>query len=201
MVTEARRRRIDEVVDGRTYDVVAVLDSIVDPHNASAVLRSADAFGVQRIYAIKHELGFRAAKTVAKGSHRWLDIHRFTSSRKCTDALHKQGYKIFVASMQATKTLDELRGEEKVAVVFGNEHIGASKETLQHADGTFAIPMRGFVESLNVSVAAALTLHSLTSNDRNPLENDAKMALVARFLMNSVRDAEQIIADYTAHPS
>ena len=201
VVTAARLQRIEEVVAGRTLDVVAVLDQIIDPHNASAVLRSADAFGVQRVCAVEGEAGFRAAKTVAKGSHRWLDIQRFQTAKACANNLHADGYKIYVASMHATTSLESLCDEDRIAVVFGNEHRGPSEEMRAHSDGTFAIPMRGFVESLNVSVAAALTIYSLTSKNRKPLKNQQKMELMARYLMNSVRDAEQIIAEYTPRAS
>ena len=92
VVTDDRLRRIREVVAGRTDDLVVVLDSISDPHNSSAVLRSADAFGVQNVHAIVGVHGFRASKGVSKGTQRWLDVTRYESTTSCAHRLRQQGY-------------------------------------------------------------------------------------------------------------
>lgn len=196
-VTEARRARIDEVVARRTDQVVVVLDAIADPHNASAILRSADAFGLQTVHVIPSEHGFRAARGVAKGTHRWLDIVLHPSAKSCIRALHDQQYRIFAAVMNGEHTPASLvRNEERIAVVFGNEHRGISESMKSAADGTFAIPMGGFVESLNVSVAAAITFYVLTAEPTTPLSADKQQELRARFLMNSVRDAERVVLEH-----
>ncbi len=199
VVTEARRQRIDEVVASRTEDVVLVLDSIADPHNASAILRSADAFGLQTVHVIPSEHGFVAARGVAKGTHRWLDIVRHKNAESCIVALRERQYSIFAAVMDGQHTPAELRrNADRIAVVFGNEHKGISKPIREAADGTFAIPMRGFVESLNVSVAAAITCYALTAGGRAPLSAPRREELRARYLMNSVRDAQRIVVEHLA---
>lgn len=199
VVTEARSRRIDEVVASRTDDVVVVLDSIIDPHNASAILRSVDAFGVQTVHVIPSEHGFVASRGVAKGTHRWLDIVRHENADSCIRMLHERQYKIFAAVMDAEYTPAQLRrNADRVAVVFGNEHKGISERLRVACDGTFAIPMRGFVESLNVSVAAAITCYALTTQGTRPLSESKQLELRARYLMNSVRDAERIVAEHLA---
>jgi tRNA (guanosine-2'-O-)-methyltransferase len=194
VVTPARLARLEEVVDGRTDDLAVVLDRVADPHNSSAVLRSADAFGVQNVHAIVGEHGFRASRGVSKGTQRWLDVTRWETAEACARRLKRDGYAIYVAAMGGEKTPDGLREVPRLAVVFGNEHRGVSAEMRALADGAFSIPMRGFVESLNVSVAAAITMQVLTSEGRAGLEPARRRELLARFLMNSAKNADEIIA-------
>ncbi|MEM7434445.1 MAG: RNA methyltransferase [Myxococcota bacterium] len=194
VVTEARRRRIEAVVDQRTDQVVIVLDAITDPHNASAVMRSADAFGIQRIFVVEGSRGFVASGGVAKGTHRWLDVVRYQSATDCFQHLQAEGYEVHVAAMAGDRDPEALsRVGTKLALVFGNEHRGVSEEMSALADGTFAIPMVGFVESLNVSVAAAITMRSLARQGLEPMSEPKREALKARFLMNSVNNAEEVI--------
>ena len=198
LVTETRLARMRTVVAGRTLDVVPVLDRVHDPHNASAILRTADALGVQRVDVVPAPTGFLAARGVSKGTHRWLDIARHASPSACAASLHARGYEVFVAAMDGEHTPADLAARPRVAVVFGNEHAGVSPEMRAHADGSFAIPMRGFVESLNVSVAAAITLYALTAVGRASLSSDAQRELLARYLMASVRDAGRVVEEYVA---
>ena len=196
VVTDARRKRIQEVVSARTDEVVLVLDSITDPHNASAVLRSADAFGIQTVHVIVGNHGFRASEGVSKGTHRWIDVVRYEDAESCARGLREAGYRIYVAAMGGEVSPVELPSEERLAVVFGNEHRGVSGKMAELADGTFAIPMRGFVESLNVSVAAAITLQNLADRGLHTLTEPRRRRLEARFLMNSVRNADTVIRQF-----
>ena len=196
VVTPERLQRIDEVVRSRTDGLVLVLDCIVDPHNSSAVLRSADAFGVQTVHVIVGEQGFRASREVSKGTHRWLDVVRYESAEACARRLKKDGYAIYVAAMGAEAQPEDLHDTPRLAVVFGNEHRGVSPEMRSLADGTFAIPMRGFVESLNISVAAAITMQTLARDGRPRLAAERHEELKARFLMNSVKKADQVIEKF-----
>jgi len=196
VVTPERLERIDEVVRSRTDGLVLVLDRIADPHNSSAVLRSADAFGVQTVHVIVGEHGFRASRGVSKGTHRWLDILRYENAEACVRRLKRDGYAIYVAAMGAETQPENLHDTPRLALVFGNEHRGVSPEMRSLADGTFAIPMRGFVESLNISVAAAITMQTLAGDGRPPLVGERRQELKARFLMNSVQKADQVIEKF-----
>ncbi len=196
VVTPERLGRIEEVVRSRTDSLVLVLDCIADPHNSSAVLRSADAFGVQTVHVIVGEHGFRASRGVSKGAHRWLDVVRYKSAEACARRLKQDGYAIYVAAMGADTPPEGLRDTPRLAVVFGNEHRGVSPEMRSFADGTFSIPMRGFVESLNISVAAAITLQILARDGRPRLSTERQQELQARFLMNSVKKPEQVIEKF-----
>jgi len=199
VVTPERLQRMEQVVAGRTDDLVVVLDRIGDPHNSSAVLRSADAFGVQNVHAIVGERGFRASRGVSKGTQRWLDVTRYETAEACARRLRADGYAIYVATMDGETTPEGLRDVRRVAVVFGNEHHGVSEELRALADGTFTIPMRGFVESLNISVAAAITLQTLAHDGRSRLTPPRQRELLARFLMNSVKNADEILARSTGN--
>jgi tRNA (guanosine-2'-O-)-methyltransferase len=196
VVTPERLQRIDEVVQSRTDELVLVLDRIADPHNSSAVLRSADAFGVQTVHVIVGEQGFRASRGVSKGTHRWLNVVRYQDAEACARCLRRDGYAIYVAAMGADTTPEELQQTPRLAVVFGNEHRGVSPEMRSLADGTFSIPMRGFVESLNISVAAAITMQTLARGGRRRLPEARQLELKARFLMNSVYKADQVIEKF-----
>ena len=138
---------------------------------------------------------FLAARRVAKGSHRWLDIRTFTTVPSCVAALRERGYRIVVATMEGEFGPADLPNAP-TAVVFGNEHSGVSDELRDLADGGYAIPMVGFAESLNVSVAAAVTFFAGTRDQKGQLPVDEQRALTARFLMNSVRDPHRIIEEY-----
>jgi tRNA (guanosine-2'-O-)-methyltransferase len=196
VVTSKRLERIQDVARTRTDSLVLVLDRIVDPHNSSAVLRSADAFGVQKVHVIVGERGFRASRGVSKGTHRWLDVVRYETADACARRLRDEGYAIFVAAMGGETHLEDLRVRPRLAVVFGNEHRGVSPEMRNLADGTFSIPMCGFVESLNISVAAAITMQTLSGDGRARLPEARRRELEARFLMNSVRNAGEVIEKF-----
>lgn len=200
LVTEARLRRIEEVVAQRKRSVVAVLEGLTDPHNTSAVLRSCDAFGVQSVHVIAGKHGFPAAHRVSKGTHRWLDVVQHASATACIGSLKGQGYRVVVATMGGSLSPEELAGVERVAMVFGNEHAGPTDDVRREADDTCAIPMVGFVESLNVSVAAAITLYVAAARRPGDLDPAAREELTARFLMSTVRDSERVVREYHRGP-
>ncbi|MFO0695824.1 MAG: RNA methyltransferase [Polyangiales bacterium] len=193
LVTPERLGRIRAVVEQRTLDVVPVVDNIADPHNASAILRTADALGIQRVHVVANDRPFMGSHKVAKGTERWLDLVWHPTPEDCADALHAEGYEVFVASMDGDHTPEDLAGKKRVSVVFGNEHRGASKGLRERADGTYRIPMVGFVESLNVSVAAAITMYTLSRSSDRRVDGERRRWLEARYLMSTVTDAEAYV--------
>lgn len=196
LVTEARRRRIDEVVSRRKLSVVPVLEGLTDPHNGSAVLRSADAFGLQQVHVVPGPHGFPAAHRVSKGTDRWLDVIRHRTAESCLAWLKGRGYRVVVAAMGGARRPEDLRDFERLAIVFGNEHAGVSEAMRRGADDTCAVPMAGFVESLNVSVAAAVTLYAAAADRPGDLSPEQRAELTARFLLATVRDAPRIVREY-----
>ena len=194
-VTAERLARIEKVVQGRTESFVLVLDALVDAHNISAILRSADAFGVQTIHIVRgeteRERDPQGTQRVSKGVDRWLDLHIHDTFASCVTKLRSEGFAIWVATMGGKHSVEMLSELPRVAAVFGNEHRGPRREWLAEADATFAVPMAGFVESLNVSVAAALTTYLGTRGRRGDLSPDARRVLTARFLLDSAKTRKE----------
>jgi len=155
-----RKARIDAVVAQRTRTLTVVIEAMCDPQNVNAVLRTCEAFGVQAVHVIEGPMkAFDRNKKVSQNADKWLDVRRWKSTRACLEALRADGFAIYVTHLgPGSRALAELSFAGKVALVFGNEHSGVSDEALALADASYAIPMRGFVQSLNVSVAAAISL-------------------------------------------
>jgi tRNA (guanosine-2'-O-)-methyltransferase len=150
----------------RTRRLTVVLENLFQAHNASAILRSCDCFGVQDVYIIEKTNTFTTTHQISLGSSRWLTLHRFDGDQavaNCYAALRKAGYSIYAATPhQNDINIEDLTCEKPIALVFGTEMQGLSQEALQGADAFVKIPMVGFTESLNVSVSAAVCLHHLT---------------------------------------
>lgn len=197
-VTQERMARIERVVLGRTRRLVVVLDQTTDPHNAAAVLRSADAFGIQEVHVIAGDQPFVAPGRVARGTAHWLDVWVHDSAEICASALHARGYTILAASMDGSIGPTQLPAMERVAVVFGNEHNGVSNVLRDLADGTYAIAMNGFVESLNVSVAAAITMHAATAGRAGDLSSEDQQTLRARFMLSGMQNGDEVVREMIA---
>lgn len=198
LVTEARLARMEAVVAQRTRSLIPVLEDLADPHNGAAVLRSADAFGCHEVHVVEQRHPFAVSHRVTRGTHRWLELVRHGSTDACLAHLASRGYQVFVAAMDGALTPEDLARVPKAAIVFGNEHRGASEAVRAAAAGTYAIPMVGFVESLNVSVASAITLYVASRGRHGDLDDDARMAIRARFLLGQVKDAERIVRERAA---
>lgn len=195
MLTEERKRRIHEVIAARSHAVAPVLDGLIDPHNVAAVLRSAEAFGVQAVHLVASSEPFLASQKIAQGTQRWLDVVEHVSPAACFKALRAHDYRVYVAAMDGEITPEALAEEKRVAIVFGNEHAGVSDEVRELADGAYTIPMRGFVQSLNVSVAAALTLRAAMRGRPGDLMPEEKLVLRARYVLASVPNAGAILEE------
>ena len=156
-----RRERVLEVLRNRQADLTVVLENIHDPHNVSAILRSCDAVGVLRVELLYTQERFPVVgKKSSSSANKWLQMRRHTSAQDCFHTLHREGFTIHATHLGGTAvSLYDLDLTEKVALVFGNEHRGVSDEIASMADGNFHIPMRGMIRSLNVSVAAAVSLY------------------------------------------
>lgn len=161
-LTPHRAEVMERAVARRTNQIRLVVQDIHQPHNVSACLRSAEAFGIQHIEIVTMTESFKAS-TVAKGVNHWLTIRRHHTVHECAKALKDEGFKLFTALPRPDASpLGKLPVTTPIAVVFGNEHAGVHADWDQYLDGAFTIPMAGVVESLNISVAAAVTMYDLT---------------------------------------
>ncbi len=155
-----RKARVDAVVAGRTRTLTVVMEAFCDPQNVNAVLRTCEAFGIQELHAIEGPMKpYDRNRKISQNADKWLDVRRWRSSAECLRALKAEGFAVYATHLgEGSVGLDDLSFAGKVALVFGNEHRGVSDDALALADARYAIPMRGFVQSLNVSVAAAVSL-------------------------------------------
>jgi tRNA (guanosine-2'-O-)-methyltransferase len=155
-----RRARVDAVVAGRTRTLTVVMEAFCDPQNVNAVLRTCEAFGVQEIHAVEGPMKpWDRNKKISQNADKWLDVRRWRSTGECLAHLKGEGFAIYATHLgEGSRPLGSLSFAGKVALVFGNEKRGVSDEALALAEARYAIPMRGFVQSLNVSVAAAISL-------------------------------------------
>lgn len=161
-MTPERSKRLNDVLSKRQPGLTLLLENVHDPHNISAVMRTCDAVGIQDLYILnthipKHKKwGARSSSSAAK----WLTIHQYTEIKECFAALRKNFDKIYTTHLSADAVgMHELDLTQKVALVFGNEHNGVSEETIALSDGNFIIPQVGIIQSLNISVACAVTLY------------------------------------------
>jgi len=160
-MTDRRREKFERVIAARRPDLTVVMEDIHDPHNVSAMLRSADAVGVLRVHLVYARDAFpKLGKKSSASATKWIARTRHASVRECYDALRADGFTICATHLgRRSVPLYELDLTKKVALVFGNEHRGVSDEAAGLADVNFQIPMIGMIESLNVSVACAVTLY------------------------------------------
>ncbi len=159
--TEKRLSKIRKVVLQRQHSLKVVLEDIHDPHNVSAIYRTCDSVGVVKATLIYIKEKFPKISRVSSSSaNKWVESERYQSVDDCFKVLRKEGFKIYASKLdEGAKDLYELDLTEKVAIVMGNEHRGISDEVAENADEIFYIPMRGMIQSLNVSVATAVTLY------------------------------------------
>lgn len=150
---------------GRLGSVVVILEAVHRRHNASAILRSCECFGVHEVHLVTK--GFKPSKGAARGSERWLEVNRWDSTDAVVEALRTRGFKIYVADlMEEVHSPDSLPIDGNVAILMGAELTGVSDRARELADGAICVPMHGLTESLNVSVAAACILQRLTERKR-----------------------------------
>lgn len=175
-MTPERFDRLTEVLNHRQPDLTLILENVFDPHNISAVMRTCDAVGIQELFVLttkiaRHEKwGVRSSSSAAK----WLTIHQFEDLDACIAAVRSRYQKIFTTHLAADAVdMYSINFCEPVALVFGNEHSGCSEEIRAKADGNFLIPQVGIIQSLNISVACAITIYEAFRQKRNAGHYDA----------------------------
>jgi tRNA (guanosine-2'-O-)-methyltransferase len=169
-MTPERNERLTSVLNKRQPDLTVVLENVFDPHNISAVMRTADAVGMQDIFILNTKIpphrkwGAKSSSSAAK----WLTVHQYTDANECFAELRKRYKKIYTTHLSSNAVgLYELNLTASVALIFGNEHSGVSAEIIAMADGNFIIPQVGIIKSLNISVACAVTLYEAYRQKNN----------------------------------
>jgi tRNA (guanosine-2'-O-)-methyltransferase len=199
LLTEERQRKITQVVDGRCFNISVVLESIYDRGNTSAVMRSAEGLGFSNFHVIETFEKFKEANRVTQGADKWLEVKKWKSTKECVQELKKNKVRICVTSLEASKPLQEIDFSTPLALVLGNEKDGVSKEMLEAADERVILPMPGFVQSFNISIAGALCLYHIWYDRKQKLGSNAdltaeqKEILRAYYAMRTMDSAESIL--------
>ena len=159
--TDKRTAKINRVISSRQPSLKLVLENIHDPHNVSAIFRTCDAAGIPKVSLVYNSEPFpKIGKKSSASSFKWVEKEKYKSIELCYEKLHSEGFKIYASSIsEKSKNIFHLEFTGKIAIVFGNEHRGLSGEAVDLADEIFFIPMYGMVQSLNVSVSAAITIY------------------------------------------
>lgn len=199
-VSEARQRRIERVLAGRTRTVATVVEGIVNLGNVSAVMRTAEALGFQDLHVITGQAQFKDSKRTSIGAEKWLDVYDWPTPAACAAALKADGYRILVTHLdEDARPIDTFDFTQRTAIVLGNERDGVSREMLDVADGRCILPMTGFSQSYNISVAAAIALYHAYSDRlqragrHGDLPDAVRDTLRAVFYRKSVKSADEVL--------
>jgi tRNA (guanosine-2'-O-)-methyltransferase len=208
-ITDNRKALFHAVLKQRTRYITVVLEDIFQAHNASAVLRTCDCFGIQDVHLIENRNKFSINEEIALGSEKWLTLKTYSSgTNNILDAiatLRKNGYRIIATTPHQNDTnlndFDLTSG--KTALLFGTELRGLSEDALNNADGYLKIPMHGFTESFNISVTAAIILHALTEKLRASeinwqLSEKESDEVMLSWLQRSVKNSALIEKEFIA---
>lgn len=198
-LTDHRLSLYKSVLEQRTNYFTVAIEDVYQLHNTSAVIRSCDVFGVQNVHVIEEVNSKRIDREIAMGAQKWVDVHRYGTTKECIRQLREKGYQI-VATTPHDDSL-ELRDfdiTKPAALFFGREQFGLSDLVLEEADIKLHIPMVGFTESLNISVSAAIILQHITSVLRNSsidwkLTEAQKQEIRYHWVRKTIKSSDTII--------
>lgn len=176
----SRAGRVRDALDQRLGSIVVVAESVRRRHNASAILRSAEAFGIHEVHLVT--AGFKPSAGASRAAERWVRLRPFATTEASLTELRARGYRIYVADfLPDAFTPETVPVDAPLAVVFGSEVRGVSPAARAMADGAVVIPMVGLTRSLNVSVSAAILLRALAERRRARVGPDLDLGERARF--------------------
>jgi len=201
LITDRRKERMKEIVDNRIGSVHVAIEEPADIHNALAIVRTAEAFGVANIHLIREHYNRRKGRKTMQGSNRWSHLHAYRSFR---GFFSESTHFLIGAAPHAEQTLDDVPVDRPICLLFGNEKEGLSKEAIKACDFLYRIPMSGMAESFNLSVSAAISLHTLLKRKRDTMKqggdltSQEKKRELAYFCLQSVgpRHVKKILAKF-----
>ena len=205
-ITPERAQRFEEVLQSRTRHILIVAEDVYQERNASALIRTADCFGIQEVHIIENHNQYKISPGITRGADKWVDvmIHQGgnNNTEKCIVQLRKRGYRIVASSPhKGDQTPEKIGLDEKTAIFFGGEKEGLSAKVISEADAFIKIPMVGFTESFNLSVAGGILLYTLTqrlrkSNIHWQLTEDEKNDMRIKWSMNTINRADQLVKKF-----
>lgn len=199
LLTPERQHKISKVAESRCFNISVVLEGIYDRGNISAVMRSAEGLGFGQFHVIEKFEKFKNANRVTQGADKWVEVKKWKSTADCVKHLKDNNIKICVTSLDSSKPLHEVDFSKPTALVLGNEKDGVSQEILEAADERVIIPMPGFVQSFNISVAGALCLYQIYQNRLKNLGKNADVSpeqvelIKAHYALRTLDSAEAIL--------
>ena len=189
----------------RSRQLTCFLENVFDPHNVAACVRSCDAFGIQDLHILpQKDVKLRLSSDVSSGSHRWVDHHVYRNVSEAISWFREREYQIVVTDLQGdTPPIcpEDIPLNRPTVVAFGSEHEGISNELRDAADLRVAIPMYGFVQSFNISVAFALTMFTLRqrqireTGSSGDLGDQERLRLLDRWLLKDLPRAPEILEE------
>lgn len=201
-ITSERTERFLQILEKRTKYITVAVEDVFQLHNTSAVIRSCEIFGIQEAHVIEGRFGKRLDKNIAMGAQQWVDVRRYNNTIDCIKKLKTEGYKIIATTPYNNSCfLNDFKIDNKIALFFGTEKEGLSKEVIDQADGFLKIPMNGFTESLNISVSAAIIVQHLTSKLKEnnfpwQLTEEEKMEKRLDWTKKSIGSIDEILKRY-----
>lgn len=203
MKLEQRNELMLRVLRERTRYITVVLENIYQPHNASAVLRSCDCFGIQDVHIIENTYQYEFNPHVSLGAAQWLNLYRYNSLENntpaCIEELKTNGYRIVATtpSSIAVPIPDFDVSKGKFALLFGTEKFGLTPESIGLADESIRIPMYGFTESFNISVSVSLCLFHFTERIRSEkikwnLSEEEQVDVLLQWFRNTTTNSDLI---------
>jgi len=201
-LTPRRKELFNKILEDRTRHFTVVAEDVYQLHNASAVMRSCEIFGIQDMHAIEKRNISQVDEEIAMGAQKWVDLYRYTNTQDCINVLRAEGYQIVATTPHIdSQHLHDFDVTKKSAFFFGQEKYGLSQEVLDQADSYLKIPMYGFTESLNISVSASIILQSLVTKMRKEnvdwqLSEEEKMAIKKEWTKKSIKSIDLIIERY-----
>ena len=199
LLTLERQKKIEKVAAERCFDICVVLEGIYDRGNISAVMRTAEGLGFSNFHIIETFEKFKEANRVTQGADKWVETKKWKSSKDFIKYAKDNKIRICVTSLEAAKPLHEVDFSTPLALILGNEKSGASREILEAADERVIIPMHGFVQSFNISVAGALCLYQIYQDRLKRLKRVSDVTpeqveiLKAHYALRTLDSAENIL--------
>ncbi|MGP1479259.1 MAG: TrmH family RNA methyltransferase [Capnocytophaga sp.] len=201
-ITDERKERFLEIISQRTNHFTVAMEDVFQMHNTSAVVRTCEVFGVQQAHSIEGRFGKRLDAKIAMGAQKWVDVFRYDDTQDCIDTLRNKGYQIVATTPHKDAYfLNDFDITQKSAFFFGTEKEGLSEQVLSQADTFLKIPMVGFTESLNISVAVAIVLQQLTDKLRRSeipwqLSEEERLLTLIEWTKKSVRNVKDVLKRY-----
>lgn len=214
-ITDERFQKMTQVLSRRTQALTLLIENVYQPQNASAVLRTAEALGLQSVYIVEKDHRYEVSPQVVMGADKWLDLHYAPSDAACGGnntlahyaLLRSRGYRIAATCWtEDAVPIQNLDLSTPIALAFGTELTGLSREAIETADVRTYIPMYGFTQSFNISVAAALCMHYLRPEmekrhpDLLPLKPQVHRRVLIQWMAATLRLGEDLLKPYFQHP-